>query len=144
MFQFKTFKIKSPPQEECVDQLYMKLERKGLWNDQYHTGINSVSKQPKFLFPDLVDHTPGSTYYVHCESRIRDKLPPHMSSFYEKSFELWPDCYLTPAYIFPLTMTFTYYRKIDGFPFPKSEYELKQNHPRVALTFLDLYPGGKI
>ena len=140
---FSSIKIKYPPQEECVDRVYMQMERKGLWNDQYHTGINTVSKKPRFFFPDLVDHSPGSSYYVHCESRIGEKLPPHLSFYYNLPFESWPDIYQDPAYVFPLSMTFSYYLMNKGFPFPKSEYDLKQNHLRVALTFLDLYPGGK-
>ena len=136
--------MKTSPYEELTDRMYMRFERRGLWNDQFHTGINSVSMQPKFLFPDIVSHTPGSSYYVHCESRIREKLPPHMSSYYDRSFEAWPDVYNTPAYIFPLTMTFNHYLMTKGLPFPKTEYELRQNHFKVALTYLDLYPGGKI
>ena len=144
LFQYSNYKIKTSPNEELIDRMYLNLERRGLWNDQFHSAINSVSKHPKFLFPDLIHHEPGSSYYVYFESRIREKLPPHLSFYYDKNFDAWPDTYRTPAYMYPLSMSFTHYLKTEGLPFPKTEYDLKQNHTKIALSYLDLYPGGKI
>ena len=43
-FQFSNFKIKSLQNEEMVHRFHIRLQRKGLYNEQYHCGINSVSK----------------------------------------------------------------------------------------------------
>ena len=103
--------------------------------------------QPKklsFLFPDLIEQQPGSSYYLHFESTIRDKLPPHLSFYYDMNIDSWPDMYRTPSYVYPLSMRFTHYLMTEGLGFPKTEYELKQNHEKIALTYIDLYPGGRI
>ena len=107
-----------------------------------YSGINSVSSAPKFLFPDLIHHEQSSSYYMYVESRIGEKLPPHLNFYYKKRFEVWPEMYRNPIYQFPLSFNFTHYLKDNGYGFPKSEYELRTNHKKIAATFLDLYPGG--
>ena len=66
-------------------------------------------------------------------------LPDHMRG---SPFCYLPKVYQDPSYKFVNTFTFDIFRKKPGNPWSTNLWESKQYHYSVAITTLNLYPGG--
>ena len=57
---FQSSKIRNPL-EECLDRIYVKLDRMGTVNN--YNGISSQSKRPCLFFPNIVDNFYSDYFY---------------------------------------------------------------------------------
>ena len=144
-FMFSNVKILNQPFEECTDKFVVNFKKIGSRDQYQHRGIALTSKYPRFLFPDLIERSPGSSYFIYVESRIRDQLPENLQYLKEIKINDWPVEYQAPNYIFPLSMKIEHYLEDPTAAtkqIPETRFELLTRHMPVARSIIDLYPGG--
>merc|ERR1711923_406682 len=101
---FSNIKMLNQPYEECTDKFVVTFKKIGSRDEYQHRGIAMTSKHPRFIFPDLIERSPGSSYFIYVESRIRDQLPEDLQYLKNVKISDWPVEYQAPNYIFPLSM----------------------------------------
>ena len=134
----------NPPYEEVTDKFVVTLQKVGMRDEYQHRGVAITSKYPRFIFPDLIERNPGSSYFIYVESRIRDRLPEELQYLRDIKISQWPEEYRAPNYYFPLSMKFEHFLEdpTAGNNIPSTRFQLLTSHIPVARTFIDLYPGG--
>ena len=143
-FQLSNIKILNSPYEECTDRFVVSLKKIGSRDQYQHRGISITSRHPRFLFPELIERCPGSSYFIYVESRIRDSLPEELVYLKDIRQSEWPQEYRAPNFLFPLSMKIEHYREALSADkkIPETRFQLLTRHIPVARTIIDLYPGG--
>ena len=138
-YQMTHIKVINGIHEQIEDRQYFNLSRKSNYPNRF-TGVVNRFSCPSFFWPNLFDGEPKNDCYIfHVDNHTNYPLPEHM---WGSPFCYLPNVYQSPAYKFVNSFTFEIFRKNSEKPWPSSLWESKQNHHPVAITTLNLYPGG--
>lgn len=148
-FQFTHKKIANPnvPGEEVIARYNCSILRKysPIQDRPFLHGISLTTRKLKMFYPSIInsEHC-GENYYIYINMYPNDKLPPHMKYLYDVSMSSWPSYFQDGAYQFPNHLNMEYFRETPGLEMPSTIGDLENHHTLVGLTFLELYPGGKL
>ena len=138
-YQMTQIKVLGGDHEQIEDRLYFELTRKSNYPNRFQ-GVINRSRRPSFFWPNLFDGQPVNDWYIfHVDNQTNLPLPDHVRG---SPFCTLPEVYQKPEYMYVNNFTFEIFRLNKDFPFPSKLCEAKQNHHPVAITTLDLYPGG--
>ena len=132
-------KVLNGVHEQVEDRQYFELKRKSTYPNRF-TGIANRGSRPAFFWPNLFDGEPHKDWYIfHVDNQTNLPLPANMKG---GPFCSLPKVYQVPEYKFVNNFTFEIYRRDPEFPWPTNLWDSQKNHYPVAITTLDLYPGG--
>ena len=138
-YQMTQTKVLDGVHEQVEDKIYFEMKQKSNYPKRF-TGIANRFTRPSFFWPNLFDGQPRQDGYIfHVDNQTNLPLPPHMRG---SPFCSLPKVYQVPEYMFVNNFTFEIFRRNPEFPWPTNLWESKLNHHPVAITTLDLYPGG--
>ena len=138
-YQMTHIKVLGGKYEQIEDRQYVELTRKSNYPNRFQ-GIMNRSRRPSFFWPNLFDGQPWNDWYIfHVDNQTNLPLPDHVRG---SPFCTLPEVYQKPEYMYVNNIKFEIFRRNRDYPFPTNLWECKQNHHPVAITTLDLYPGG--
>lgn len=138
-YQMTHIKVLPGMNEQINDRQYFELTRISHYPNRYTGTINRIGS-PSFFWPDLFKGQPEHDSYIfHVDNQTNYPLPEHIKG---KPFSTLPKVYQKPEYKYVNSFTFNIFRKNEHFPWPTKLYESRTNHHPVAITTLNLYPGG--
>ena len=138
-YQMTHIKVINGTHEQIEDRQYFTLYRKSNYPNRF-TGVINRFSRPSFFWPNLFDGEPlNDCYIINVDNQTNLPLPEHMKG---SPFCHLPKIYQDPRYKFVNSFQFEIFRKNPENPWPTSLLESKQKHHPVAITTLNLYPGG--